>query len=49
MKNDTRKYFSANDLEKDLIPSLMNLNKYFATTRKFVMAKYKMNDGKKKL
>ena len=45
MNNDTRRYFSSEDLEKELIPLLMKLDKYFATTRKYIMAKYNIQDA----
>lgn len=43
MNNDTRRYFSSGNLEKDIVPMLMKLDKYFATTRKYVMDKYNIN------
>jgi len=44
MKNDSRRYVNSKDVEKDLIPRLMKLDKYFATTRKFVMNKYPISE-----
>ena len=36
-ENDSRRYFSSNELDKDLIPRIQKLDAYFATTRKYVM------------
>ena len=36
-ENDSRRYFSSGELDKDLIPRMQKLDAFFATTRKFVM------------
>ena len=45
MKNDTRRYFQGAEIEKELIPSLMKLDKYFCSTRKYVLEKYNIKES----
>ena len=40
MDNDSRRYFNSEELEKELVPSMMRLDKYFQETRKYILEKY---------
>lgn len=43
--NDSKRYLPKAHHKKDIIPNLMKLDKYFCSTRKFVMDKYGMSRG----
>ena len=43
--NDSKRYLPKAHHKKDIIPNLMKLDKYFCSTRKFVMDKYNMGKG----
>ena len=42
--NDSRRHFGGAELERDIIPRLMKLDRYFAETRKHVHGRYNIND-----
>ena len=45
-ENDSRRYFSSGELDKDLIPRMQKLDKFFATTRKYMMEQYGIGSAK---
>ena len=45
-ENDSRRYFSSGELDKDLIPRMQKLDAFFATTRKYVMGQYGIGSTK---
>lgn len=40
LKNDSRRYFNQDNLEEDILPQMMKLDKYFSQTRKYILQKY---------
>ena len=42
------RYFTAEELEKDMLPRLQKLNSYFSSTRKYVMGQHGIGNCKKR-
>ena len=45
-ENDSRRYFSSHELDKDMIARTQKLDAYFATTRKYIMGQYGIGSSK---
>ena len=42
--NDTRRYFNSKELRKEMVPSMMKLDKYFSESRKYILEKYNLRE-----